>query len=68
MADTLDGRQLRAFSSLARTGSFTDTARELHLSQSAISHSIKALEEEVRCRLLDRIGRKRHSLRPANSS
>lgn len=53
----LDSRQLRAFASLSRTGSFTKTARELHLSQSAISHSIKALEEELHCRLLDRLGK-----------
>jgi DNA-binding transcriptional LysR family regulator len=53
----LDSRQLRAFVSLARTGSFTKTARHLHLSQSAISHSIKALEDEVQCRLLDRVGK-----------
>src|SRR5215469_6734768 len=53
----LDSRQLRAFASLAQTGSFTRTARQLHLSQSAISHSIKALEDEVRCRLLDRVGK-----------
>lgn len=57
MADPLDSRQLRAFVTLARTGSFTDTAYELHLSQSAISHSIKALENEVGCRLLDRLGK-----------
>ncbi len=57
MSAPLDSRQLRAFVSLARTGSFTKTARELHLSQSAISHSIKALEDEVQCRLLDRLGK-----------
>src|SRR4051812_40144299 len=56
MPEPLDSRQLRAFASLARTGSFTQTARELRLSQSAISHSMKALEQEVRCRLLDRMG------------
>src|SRR5690348_8619354 len=53
----LDSRQVRAFVSLAQTGSFTKTARQLHLSQSAISHSIKALEDEVQCRLLDRLGK-----------
>jgi DNA-binding transcriptional LysR family regulator len=53
----LDSRQLRAFVSLARTGSFTKTARHLNLSQSAISHSIRALENEVQCRLLDRVGK-----------
>jgi DNA-binding transcriptional LysR family regulator len=54
----LDSRQLRAFVTLARTGSFTQTARELHLTQSAISHSMKALETDVGCRLLDRLGKK----------
>src|SRR5215471_15469606 len=55
---TLEIRQLRAFSVLARTGSFTQTARELHLTQSGVSHSIKALERETNCRLLDRLGKK----------
>ena len=54
----LDSRQIRAFVALARTGSFTQTARELHLTQSAVSHSIKALESDVGCRLLDRLGKK----------
>jgi len=57
MLPAIDSKQLRAFVTLARTGSFTRTGRELHLSQSAISHSIKALEEDVRCRLLDRVGK-----------
>ena len=57
MTTPIDSRQLRAFVILARTGSFTHTARELHLSQSAVSHSIKALEGEMRCRLLDRVGK-----------
>jgi DNA-binding transcriptional LysR family regulator len=54
----LDSRQLRAFCSLARNGSFTQTGRELHLTQSGISHSMKALENEIGCRLLDRLGKK----------
>jgi DNA-binding transcriptional LysR family regulator len=54
----LDSRQLRAFSALARTGSFTLAAKELFLSQSAVSHSMKALEEDIGCRLLDRVGKK----------
>jgi DNA-binding transcriptional LysR family regulator len=57
MAHPIDSRQLRAFVILARTGSFTQTARELHLSQPAISHSMKSLEGEVRCRLFDRVGK-----------
>jgi DNA-binding transcriptional LysR family regulator len=58
MSEPLDSRQLRAFRVLARTGSFTQTARELHLTQSGISHSMKALETEIGCRLLDRLGKK----------
>ena len=58
MKPPLDSRQLRAFTVLARTGSFTQTARELHLTQSGISHSMKALEAETGCRLLDRLGKK----------
>ena len=58
MTTPLDSRQLRAFSVLARTGSFTLAARELHLSQSAVSHAMKGLEEDVGCRLLDRMGKK----------
>ena len=58
MSHPLDSKQLRAFTTLARTGSFTLAARELHLTQSAISHSMKALEQDVACRLLDRMGKK----------
>jgi DNA-binding transcriptional LysR family regulator len=53
----LDGRQLRAFVVLARCGSFTDAARQLFLSQSAVSHAMKALETRVGCRLFDRAGK-----------
>jgi len=58
MKSPIDSQQLQAFAILARNGSFTQTARELFLTQSAISHSIKALESDVGCRLLDRVGRK----------
>ena len=58
MKTPLDSRQLRACCVLARTGSFNETARDLHLTQSGISHSMKALEGDVGCRLLDRLGKK----------
>jgi DNA-binding transcriptional LysR family regulator len=58
MSDPLDSRQVRAFCVLARTGSFTQAARELHLTQSAVSHSMKALERDTGCRLLDRLGKR----------
>jgi DNA-binding transcriptional LysR family regulator len=54
----LDSRKLLAFAALARCGSFTQTARELFLTQSAVSHAIKSLEGELECRLFDRMGRK----------
>lgn len=58
MEALLDSKQLRAYLCLARTGSFTGAARELGLSQSAVSHAMKALEGEVGCRLLDKVGKK----------
>ncbi len=57
MNEPLDSRQLRAFATLARAGSFTQAAKELFLTQSAVSHSMKALEEDAGCRLLDRMGK-----------
>ena len=58
MEALLDSKQLRAYLSLARCGSFTGAARELGLSQSAISHAMKALEIDIGCRLLDKVGKK----------
>jgi LysR family transcriptional regulator, low CO2-responsive transcriptional regulator len=58
MNSPIDSRQLRAFVSLARHGSFTLAAKELFLTQSAVSHSLRALEEDLGCRLFDRMGKK----------
>ena len=60
MIETIDSRQLLAFSTLVQTGSFTETAGLLNLTQSAISHSIKNLETDLRCQLVTRTGRKIH--------
>jgi DNA-binding transcriptional LysR family regulator len=49
--------QLKHFISLARTGSFAKSAAALHLTQPALSRSIRALEDELGQRLFDRIGR-----------
>ncbi len=57
-SEPLDARQLRALCVLGVTGSFTETARLLHLTQSAISHSMKALETELGTSLIERSGRK----------
>ncbi|HEX9785551.1 MAG TPA: LysR family transcriptional regulator [Opitutaceae bacterium] len=55
---TLDSRQLLAFATVARRGSFTLAAKDLFLTQSAVSHAIKALEEDLGHRLLDRVGKR----------
>lgn len=54
----LDSRQLRAFTVLAREGSFTQAGRALHLTQSAISHAIRALEADLGCQLFHRAGKR----------
>lgn len=58
MKPILDSRQLLAFAILGRTRSFTQTAREIFLTQSAVSHTIKALEADLDCRLFDRVNKK----------
>jgi DNA-binding transcriptional LysR family regulator len=57
-ANVFDTRHLLAFAALARLGSFTRAAQELFLTQSAVSHAIKALEEQAGCRLFERAGRR----------
>src|SRR5262249_11560708 len=49
---------LRVFSVAARHMSFTKDADELHLTQSAISHHVRALEEELGVPLFDRLPRR----------
>ena len=51
-------RQMRVFSTVARHLSFTRAARELHLTQPAVSQQIKLLEQEVGLPLFEHIGRK----------
>ena len=48
---------LRAFEAAARSASFTRAARELHVTQSAVSHQVHALEEELGARLFLRLPR-----------
>jgi DNA-binding transcriptional LysR family regulator len=49
-------RQLRVFQAIARSGSVAAAAAELHLTASALSHALKALESEIGCRLFERVG------------
>lgn len=50
--------QLKHLICLAETGSFSRAAELLHLTQPALSRSIRALEDELGAVLLDRIGRR----------
>lgn len=45
---------LRAFEAIGRLGSFTLAARELHLTHSAVSHQMRALESSLQTTLVDR--------------
>ena len=49
--------QLRAFEAAARNESFKDAAEELHVTHAAISHQIKALEEDLGTQLFHRRAR-----------
>ncbi|QJU58687.1 LysR family transcriptional regulator [Sphingomonas sp. AP4-R1] len=49
--------ELAAFVSIARTGTFTRAAAQLGVSPSALSHSMRALEERLGVRLLTRTTR-----------
>lgn len=51
-------RQIRYFQSVVRNNSFSEAAEECHISQSAISQQIKALENELGFLLLERRNRK----------
>jgi LysR family transcriptional regulator, glycine cleavage system transcriptional activator len=57
MFDTLPLNALRSFEVVARTGSFTLAAAELHVTQSAVSHQIKLLEKWVGKPLFERQGK-----------
>jgi DNA-binding transcriptional LysR family regulator len=50
--------QLRHLIELSVSASFSQAALKLHLTQPALSRSIKALEDELGQRLFDRVGRK----------
>lgn len=51
-------RQLRAFVAVAEHASFTVGARELHLTQSAVSMLVRQLESELGLPLFDRVRRR----------
>ena len=51
-------RQMRYYIAVVETNSFFEAGELCHISQSAISQQIKALEEELQVQLLERHGRK----------
>ncbi len=53
----MDTQQLQAFVTVARLGSFSKAAEQLYLTQPAISKRIDKLEQLLKVRLFDRIGR-----------
>jgi DNA-binding transcriptional LysR family regulator len=53
----MDLRQLEIFAKVAEMGSFSRAAEALHLTQPTVSEHIRALEDELGVRLLDRLGR-----------
>ena len=63
----MDLRNLHTFELVARHSSFTRVARELGISQPAVSGQIQALEQEVGMRLLERLPR-RVQLTPAGET
>ncbi len=54
----MDLHQLRVFVSVYKNKSFSKAAKEIFLTQPTISEHIKTLEEELKCNLFDRIGKK----------
>jgi DNA-binding transcriptional LysR family regulator len=53
----LDVTRLRVIDAVARHGSVTAAARELHYSQPSVSHHLARLETETGAQLLQRVGR-----------
>lgn len=48
---------LRGFEAVAKYLSFTDAARELNVTQTAVSHQIKSLEDQLGLKLFNRSGK-----------
>jgi DNA-binding transcriptional LysR family regulator len=54
---SLELRDLRLVLAIARRGGLGAAARHLHLTQSALSHHLRALEERLGVSVFDRVGR-----------
>lgn len=55
MTDKVSLRQIRYFVAAAKSGQFSIAATDQHVSQSAITHAVLALEEEMGTRLFERV-------------
>lgn len=58
MTDLPDLRQVRSLIAVADTESFTKAAERLGVTQSAVSHSIRALETQLDSKLVERAGKR----------
>ncbi|MGC6465042.1 MAG: LysR family transcriptional regulator [Akkermansiaceae bacterium] len=58
MVELPDLRQVRSLVAVAETESFTKASEQLRVTQSAVSHSIRALETQLNCKLLERSGKR----------
>jgi DNA-binding transcriptional LysR family regulator len=54
----IDFRCLRTFLALARVGNFSETGRQIGLSQPAVSRHVRAVEDALGVRLFERLGRR----------
>ena len=58
MIELPDLRQVRSLVAVAETESFTKAAERLNVTQSAVSHSIRALETQLETTLIERSGKR----------
>jgi DNA-binding transcriptional LysR family regulator len=54
----MDTRLLKMFIAVAESGSLVGAASRLHLTPSAVSHALRALEGQLGCRLFERAGKR----------
>lgn len=54
----MDTRLLKVFCAVAESGSLVAAANKVHLTPSAVSHTLKSLETELSCRLFERVGKR----------
>ena len=54
----METRVLKVFCAVAESGNLVVAARKVHLTPSAISHSIKSLETDLGARLFERVGKR----------